>query len=205
MTQTRQEHFYDGWLYHVCVDPALRKARKLLRRQIKPQSSLIDIGCGTGELVISLSDSCSELVGVETSQRMWSYAQQRALDEGLTNVRIIFAHGTRLADFPDGYFDYATACMVFHEMDARQRLPVLKEMKRLAGTLILVDYRLPMPVNLAAFMCRSIERLAGRHHYRNYRSFLEGGGLIPLVETLELTVQQEVPFYNRCLHLLRSE
>ena len=205
MTQERQDNFYDGWLYHLFVDPSLRKARRLVRKQVKPGSSLIDIGCGTGELVLSLADWCKELMGVETSQRMWSYAQQRALDEGFNNVRIILADGTRLKDFPTGSFDYATACMVFHEMDARQRLPVLKEMKRLARTLILVDYRLPLPVNLAAFICRSIERLAGRHHYRNYLSYLEGGGLISLVATLGLTVQLEVPFYNRCLHLLRSE
>ena len=205
MAQKHQDSFYDGWLYHLFVDPSLRKARRLVRRQVKPGSSLIDIGCGTGELVLSLADWCEELVGVETSQRMWSYAQQRALDQGLTNVRIILADGTRLEEFPSGSFDYATACMVLHEMNARQRLPVLKEMKRLARTLILVDYRLPLPVNLAALICRSIERLAGRHHYHNYRSYLEGGGLISLVETLGLKVHQEVPFYNRCLHLLRSE
>ena len=205
MAQKHQDNFYDAWLYHLFVDPSLRKIRRLVRREVKPGSSLIDIGCGTGELVLSLADWCKELVGVETSQRMWSYAHQRALDQGLTNVRIILADGTRLEGFLADSFDYATACMVLHEMNARQRLPVLGEMKRLARTLILVDYRLPLPVNLAALICRSIERLAGRHHYHNYCSYLEGGGLISLVETLGLTVQREVPFYNRCLQLLRSE
>ena len=177
MAQKHQDNFYDGWLYHLFVDPSLRKIRRLVRGEVKPGSSLIDIGCGTGELVLSLADWCKELVGVETSERMWSYAHQRALDQGLTNVRIILADGTRLEGFLADSFDYATACMVLHEMNARQRLPVLAEMKRLAG------YR----------------------HYRNYRSYMEGGGLISLAETIGLTVQREVPFYSRCLHLLRSE
>ena len=204
MSEKQQENFYDGWLYHLFVDPALRKARKLVRRQIKPGSSLIDIGCGTGELVFFLTDACTELVGVEASHRMWAYAHQRGRDLGLTNVQFIFASGEKLAAFPSGYFDYATACMVLHEMEAKQRLPVLREMQRLARTLILVDYRLPPPVNFVGIFCRLIERLAGGHHYRNYLSFIESGGLLPLLETLSLPVNREVLFFNRCLHLLEA-
>ncbi len=203
MTQKNQENFYDGWLYHLFVDPALRKARRLVHGQIKPGSSLIDIGCGTGELVFFLADSCTELVGVEASHGMWAYAHQRARDLRFRNVRFIFASGEKLPDYPSGFFDYATACMVLHEMEAAQRLPVLREMQRLARTLILIDYRVPPPVNFVTITCRLIERLAGSHHYRNYLSFREGGGLLPLVETLGLSVNREILFYNRSLHLVR--
>ena len=204
MSQKRQENFYDGWLYHLLVDPALRKARKLVRRQVKPESSLIDIGCGTGELVFSLNDSCRELVGVEASRGMWAYAHQRVGELGLRNVRFIFASAEELADFPSASFDYATACMVLHEMEAGQRLPVLREMQRLAGTLILVDYRVPPPVSFVATTCRLIERLAGSHHYRNYLSFANSGGLLPLLGRLNLAVNREVLFFNRCLHLIQA-
>jgi SAM-dependent methyltransferase len=204
MSQKRQENFYDGWLYHLFVDPALRKSRKLVRRLIKPGSSLIDIGCGTGELVLFLTSSCRELVGVEASHRMWVYAHERVRDLGLTNVQFIFGSGEKLDAFPSGYFDYATACMVLHEMEAGQRLPVLREMQRLARTLILVDYRVPPPVHLVATICRLIERLAGGHHYRNYRSFTESGGLLTLLETLSFPVNREVLFFNRCLHLVEA-
>ena len=202
MSQKRSENFYDGWLYHVLVDPALRKARRLVRRQIKPGSSLIDIGCGTGELVLFLADSCTELVGVEASPRMWAYATRRARGLGFTNVQFVFASGEKLGAFPSGYFDYASACMVLHEMKAGQRLPVLREMQRLARTLILVDYLVPPPVHFVATFCRFIERLAGGLHYSNYRSFTESGGLLPLLETLGLPVNRQVPFLNRCLHLV---
>ena len=204
MSQKRQDNFYDGWLYHLFVDPALRKTRKLVRRQIKPGSSLIDIGCGTGELVLFLADSCTELVGVEASPRMWAYASERVRGLGFTNVQFVFASGEKLAVFPSGYFDYATACMVLHEMKASQRLPVLREMQRLARTLILVDYRVPPPVHFVATLCRLIERLAGGLHYGNYLSFTESGGLLPLLETLGLTANEEVLFFNRCLQLVEA-
>ena len=204
MSKKYQENFYDGWLYHLIVDPALRKARRLVRRQVTPGSSLIDIGCGTGELVLFLSDRCRQLVGVEASQGMWAYARERVRDLGLTNVRFIFASGEKVAAFPSAYFDYATACMVLHEMEAKQRLPVLREMQRLARTLILVDYRVPPPLHFVATLCKFIERLAGSQHYRNYLSFAKGGGLLPLLETIGLTANSEVPFFNRCLHLVEA-
>ena len=204
MSKKRKDHFYEGWLYHFLVDPLLRRVHRLVRSQVKPGSTLIDIGCGTGELLFSLADVGSELVGVETSNRMWSFANRQARRRGFNNVQILFGDGAKLENYSAGFFDYAIACMVLHEMDASQRLPVLKEMKRLAPNLILVDYRVPPPTNLAAAMCRFIERLAGIRHFRNYTSFVNGGGLQSFYETLGLTVQKELTFYSHCLHLVLS-
>jgi SAM-dependent methyltransferase len=205
MAQKHQDSIYDGWLYHLFVDPVLGRVRRLVREQVAAGSSLIDIGCGTGELLFSLADRCSELVGVETSSRMWSYANRRAQDQSHSNLRFILGDAADLRDFPTDYFDYATACMVLHEMGVSQRLPVLREMQRLSRNLVLVDYRVPPPANFAAVICRIIERLAGHHHYRNYLSFAKDGGLSTLLETLDLAVHLEVPFHNRCLHLVKTQ
>jgi SAM-dependent methyltransferase len=204
MGQERKDHFYEGWLYHLLVDPLLRKVHRLVRSQVKSGSTLIDIGCGTGELLFSLADVGSELVGVETSKRMCSFANRQARRRGFNNVQILLGDGAKLENFSTGFFDYAIACMVFHEMDASQRLPVLKEMQRLAPNLILVDYRVPPPANLAVTMCRFIERLAGPRHFQNYTSFINGGGLLSLFGTLGITVQRETTFYSHCLHLVLS-
>ena len=202
MDQERTDHFHEGWLYHFLVDPLLRRVRRLVRFQVKPGSTLIDVGCGTGELLFSLADVGSELVGVESSRRMWSFANRQARRRGFNNVQILLGDGARLENFSAGFFDYAIACMVFHEMDANQRLPVLKEMQRLAPQVILVDYRVPPPTNLAVTLCRFIERLAGPRHFRNYTSFINGGGLLSLYETLGLTVQKQLTFYSHCFHLV---
>jgi SAM-dependent methyltransferase len=202
MAQKRKDHFYEGWLYHFLVDPLLKRVRRLVRSQVKPGSTLIDIGCGTGELLFSLADVGSELVGVEASKRMWSFANGQARTRGFNNVQILLGDGAKLRSFSAGFFDYAVACMVFHEMDASQRLPVLMEMQRLAPHLIVVDYRVPPPTNLVTAMCRFIERLAGPRHFRNYISFINGGGLLSLCETLGLTVQREITLYSQCMHLV---
>lgn len=204
MFRKRQDRFYEGWLYHLLIDPTLLRVRRLIRSQVKPGTTLIDFGCGTGELIFSLADRCSELVGVEASKRMWSYGSWRVRNQGLNKARLIHGDGAQLESFPSGSFDYATACMVLHEMHGSQRLPVLREMQRLARTLILVDYRVPPPSNLEASICRLVERLAGRRHYDNFADFVRAGGLVPLLENLGLSIETEISVQKRCFHLVRA-
>ena len=75
-------------------------------------------------------------------------SQARA--RNLHRVQIVFDDGAGLRGFPSGFFDYASACMVLHEMENSQRLPLLRETQRLAQTLIFADYRIPQPSNLEA-------------------------------------------------------
>lgn len=203
MRKHQDSHLYDGWIYHFVVDPALARARRIVRDQVRRGSALIDMGCGTGALLFSLADRCSGLVGVERSRRMWDYGRRRAEALGLNQIRFVQGDATQLDTFPDGSFDYASATMVFHEMEREKRLPLLMEMRRLAPTLIIVDYRVSLPAGLSGIFIRLIEGLAGRDHYRNFRSFVELGGLAPLLMEQGLSIEEELPLHGSSLHLLR--
>jgi len=204
MAKNQGSRLYDGWLYHLVVDPALARARRLVRDQVRRGSALIDMGCGTGALLFSLVDRCSGLVGVERSGRMWDYGRRRAQALGLSRVRFLQGDATRLDSLADGSFDYASATMVFHEMEREKRLPLLMEMRRLAPTLIVVDYRVPLPAGLSGIFIRLIEGLAGRDNYRNFRSFVDLGGLAPLLMKQGLSVEEEIPLHGSSLHLIRA-
>jgi len=204
MAKNQGSRLYDGWLYHLVVDPALARARRLVRDQVRRGSALIDMGCGTGALLFSLVDRCSGLVGVERSGRMWDYGRRRAQALGLSRVRFLQGDATGLDSLADGSFDYASATMVFHEMEREKRLPLLMEMRRLAPTLIVVDYRVPLPAGLSGIFIRLIEGLAGRDNYRNFRSFVDLGGLAPLLMKQGLSVEEEIPLHGSSLHLIRA-
>jgi len=204
MAKHQGGRLYDGWLYHLVVDPALARARRLVREQVRQGSRVIDMGCGTGALLFSLADWCSGLVGVERSGRMWAYGRRRAEALGLNQIRFVQGDGTQLDTFRDGSFDYASASMVFHEMEREKRLPLLMEMRRLASTLIIVDYRTPLLAGFSGILIRFIEGLAGRGHYRNFRSFVDLGGLAPLLIQQGLAIEEEIPLHGSSLHLLRA-
>jgi SAM-dependent methyltransferase len=202
--ERRHDHLYDGWIYHLAVDPVMARARRLIRSRVRQGASLVDLGCGTGALVFSLAGWCSHLVGVELSGRMWSYGRRRAEALGVTGVRFIRGDATELQALGDGSFDYASATMVLHEMAEERRLPLLSEMKRLAPTLLIVDYRTTFADGLSGTFIRLIERLAGADHYRHFRSFVRLGGLPPLLDRAGLTVQEEIPLHGGSLHLVRA-
>jgi SAM-dependent methyltransferase len=204
MARQQGSRLYDGWLYHLAVDPALARVRRLVREQVRRGSALIDMGCGTGALLFSLAEWCSGLVGVERSGRMWDYGRRRAETLGLSQIRFVCGDATHVDTFRDRSFDYASANMVFHETEREKRLPLLVEMRRLAHTLIIVDYQVPLPAGLLGRFIRLIEGLAGRDHYRNFRSFVELGGLAPLLMKQGLAIEEEVALHGSALHLVRA-
>jgi len=159
MPEPRQDHFYEGTIYHVLIDPLMAHVRRLIRRRVPLRTTLLDVGCGTGELLLSLGDRCTSATGIEASRRLARYAARRMA--GRKDIRIVHGDGACLTG--EERFDVATAVMVFHEMDEAGRLPVLDHMRRVARTLVLVDYASPLPGRLRPFFIRTIERLSLIH------------------------------------------
>jgi hypothetical protein len=67
--------------------------------------------------------------------------------------------------------------LALHEMPAEAWSPVLREATRVAEGVLCVDFRAPMPRNLAGLRNRFLEVAAGRAHYRAFRDFQRRGGI----------------------------
>jgi hypothetical protein len=65
---------------------------------------------------------------------------------------------------------------------------VLPGLLRIARRVVVVDFAVPMPVNLAGIRNRSVELIAGPRHYAGFRDYTRRGGLPPLVEDCGATV-----------------
>ena len=48
-------HWYDGWFYDKVIAPNQDKLFGQITSLIEPESSVIDIGCGTGRLAFALA------------------------------------------------------------------------------------------------------------------------------------------------------
>jgi hypothetical protein len=62
-------------------------------------------------------------------------------------------------------------------MPPEARNGVLQEVGRAAARVLCVDFRAPMPRNLAGWRNRLAELAAGPEHYRAYRDFTRRGGI----------------------------
>lgn len=66
----------------VIYDPFLHK----LQQVVTPQTSVLDVGAGTGRLALALAPQASEVIVVEPNAAMLNYLRRDADEQGLTNL-----------------------------------------------------------------------------------------------------------------------
>lgn len=188
-------HYYDGKLYEILIDRALKEVRDIIIEQIEAGSTVIDIGCGTGVLVFDLTEKCKSVTGVELSSKMVEHAKRRQQSNGKNNITFIHDDATSLPHFKNKQFDYLTISMVLHEMTPELRIRVLNEAKRIAKKIIVADYVVPQPLSFAGKRTRIVEFLAGIEHFKGFRDFQNNNGIDQLLQNCQLSICSE--FINR--------
>lgn len=117
---------------------------EIIRSFVNPSCRMLDIGCGTGELLIQAASAGAEVVGIDISDKMLSFARDRAEVNNLADkVRLERAGVTEIDSlFEENSFDLITSILVFSELYSEERKWALREIRRLlkeSGIFILVD------------------------------------------------------------------
>lgn len=101
--------------------------------------SVVDIGTGTGGMLVHLAEFADHVVGIDQSAQMLKVARQRAARLGLRNVEFHKAEVGRLP-LNAGSFDAAFAALVLHHVP--KPADAVAEMARIvkpAGRVIIID------------------------------------------------------------------
>ena len=83
----------------------------------------------------------------------------------------------------------------------------MTEMKRVvkkAGTLIFVDFNVPLAKNLIASLINAVEFLAGQDNYQCFRDYLAQGGLNQLLKENQLTMQKEALYKRGNVQIIKA-
>ena len=184
--------WYDGFWYSLLIDPLAGGsfARPVLR-MVPENSSAIDIGCGTGALVLALSGKCSHVTGVDLSRKMTAFGQKRLRDRSIPNAEIICMPATELASTLKRKYDFAVMTQILHEVPAETRDRVIEEAKKIAGKFIIADFLSPYPETWPGRFVRLIEKSAGREHNANFKDWVARGGIDAFLEKHGLRVMEE--------------
>ena len=203
MALENKSHFYDGRIYRILFDPALRETRQLIAEKIDEGSNVLDVGCGTGSLALELAEKCQRVVGIELSKKNLETAQERKESGDVGNVEFHHADATDLSRFADGEFDFATISMVTHEMPEDIRLAVLREIQRVAKEIVMADFACPPPKSIAGVRIRLTERFAGKDHYAGFKSFQKNGGIDGLAEEAGLRISSDSSTKNKTIRVVK--
>ena len=140
-------------VYELGVEMLFAGTADVMRRQIIPPITelvrahgpanrvrLLDVGCGTGRTLhqIARTHPTMRLWGVDLSPAYVRAARQRLAH--VDELTLAVENGERLP-FADGTFDVATSVYLFHELPARARRNVVRELHRVVrpGGLVVVE------------------------------------------------------------------
>jgi ubiquinone/menaquinone biosynthesis C-methylase UbiE len=178
--------------YDIFIEPLIKTLRTTSLATFPPRAglSVLDMGCGTGSHLSLYRKTGCKTFGIDLSPAMLNVARKK-----LGNL--VQGDASRMP-FPDESFDLVTATLMFHEMPAALRSPVMGEAKRVVkkdGRFLVTDYH-PGPARFpvgwftkALITC--IESLASGDHSRNYRSFMGNAGLAPLIAENGLLIDKQ--------------
>ncbi len=168
---------FNGFVYTLIIDPVLSGAQSDVISMLKPGQKVLDVACGTGSLSMAMAGRVSHVSGIDLSGEMIDVAKRSADRRGIQNVTFNNMDASDLSSFGDNEFDVAVSSMAVHQFDAGLALGILKEMKRIAPVIILMDYNYPVPPGIIRPVIYTIEWIAGGDHYRNFKMYNRLGGL----------------------------
>lgn len=133
------------------------------RLPIREGQRLLDVGCGTGQLLAALQNrmASAHLAGVDPSSEMLAVARSR-----LANDLPLVAARAESLPFLDASFDWIVSTSVFHYF--REPQAALREFHRLlkpTGSLVITDW---CDDYLACKICDALLRVFSRSHFRTY-------------------------------------
>lgn len=150
----------EQWSFY--IDATTRAT--MSRLEIAAGASVLDVGCGTGELLVRLAAKYpnASLSGLDPVPEMLAVARTKLS----ANVELRVGWANELP-WPDGAFDVVVSCNMFHYIT--HPVAAVQEMERVlrpGGRLVITDW---CDDYLACRLCTVYLRLVSRAHYKSYR------------------------------------
>jgi ubiquinone/menaquinone biosynthesis C-methylase UbiE len=193
--------------YSTIINPILKDVRTCVAdlSGVKAGDRVLDVGCGTGDQVFHYEQKGAIADGVDQNPNMIELAERNRKRQGFKHSTFRIASATELP-FPDGYFDGASISLALHEMERDERNRAVSEMKRVVkkkGTLIFIDFHVPLPKNSIGYLIKAMEFIAGRDNHKYFRDYLAQGGLKGLLKEVQLASQKEVLLKSGNIQILK--
>lgn len=163
--------------YNQFIEPLLSGLRSEILRIAENPRHVIEIACGTGTLAMNIAKNADSVIAIDLDEDFVSFASAKAEKRGIGNVQFIKGDASDLSAYGIDEFDIAVTAMSVHQFDADLAVRIISEMGRIARVIIIADYNFPLPHTLSGLFAYGIEKMAGGDHFRNFKKYIEKGGL----------------------------
>ncbi len=197
-----KKHWYDGWFYDKLIAPNQDNIFSVISSMIPQDSSVIDVGCGTGRLEFLIANKCKLITGVDLSSKNIRTAKSNPGNKLFSNIQFIHSDISKLVNHFDSKFDFAVMTYVIHEIPPEKRNKAISSIKELADNIIIGDYLVPRNSGFWNFLNEIVEFAAGRDHYTNFKDFVKRGGLYSLATENKLEIIKEIKNSPNTSHIV---
>ena len=149
------------------------------RATIQPGHRVLEIGCGTGNLLITVArrHPAAEVIGIDPDPAALRRARRKA-NRARRPVRLDRAFAGELP-YPDGSIDRVLSSLMWHHLDDDEKPRAMREIRRVlrtGGQLHLVDFAGTTPTRgLRGHLIHRSPRLAGNSADRVLGTMREAG------------------------------
>ncbi|MCG8014900.1 MAG: class I SAM-dependent methyltransferase [Candidatus Thiodiazotropha sp. 'RUGA'] len=151
------------------TDRVLTPLRNELMQLIDENSTLLEIGCGTGDLIFKSQEKIRKALGVDLDQDMIAYAESKRTEQALDHISFTCANALEL---PKSRFDVATSTLCLHEMREQDACELLKMMVENSKRVLIADYTIPK--TFAGKLSTEVDEMFSGH-YLNFRRYRNAG------------------------------
>ena len=153
----------------------IRKRMVKVAKELKV-SRIFDLCCGTGnQLKYFKKSGFNDVVGVDLSENMISVANNSKI-----KLNCLLEDATNTS-FKDNSFDFGMVSFALHEKSIEIAEAMILEAGRLiknGGYFVIVDYCFDKnSTSLGRWASTFVEKLVGGNHYKNFKKYINAGGL----------------------------
>ena len=180
--------------------------RLFSRLNISPNLSILDIGCGSGNVTFEIHRRYSpkHITGVDISDKLVNIARDEQKKRGIKNIEFVQGNAMDL-QFADNSFDAIISNMVFHLLDDHSR--AMKEMHRVLkpGKMAIISFQGQRPIAPEFFklLSEAYEEVADSRQFPELFNIININDLGSMADELGIT-RFEVDWYSNIASLDKS-
>ena len=177
-----------AWFKSKTADVVLQPVRDQVCDLIENGSRVLEVGCGTGDLLFRLSEKIQFALGLDIDSGMIRFANDRSSKEGISHLEFRSKRLESLDKELLRRFNIATSTLCLHEMTEADAVSVLATLSEHCEKIIIADYAVPSS-NWGKLSIELDELISG--HYGRFRLYRRKGGVPHLAAEAGLNILSE--------------
>lgn len=125
--------------YYEVARRARRDFYNLLLQFARPGLKVLDYGCGTGELAISVAEMGAQVIGIDISSEAIRKANEQAKQQGIAQMVTFIEMDAENLWFPNNTFDVVYGVSILHHLDLRQAYREVARVLKPSGQAIFLE------------------------------------------------------------------